>query len=60
MEKELEVALNFLRKINTSTIPIPQVIVILDSKEEVEVGPQHVVQEQPQLVPELRLVATYE
>jgi hypothetical protein len=50
------VALNFLRKPNTfTTKPIPQIIVILYSKEEMEVEPQHVVQEQPQLVLESKI-----
>ncbi len=57
MEEELEVALNFLRKTITSTTkPIPQVIVILNLEEEVEVGPQPVTQEQPQPVPKSRPV----
>jgi hypothetical protein len=48
LEEALQVTLNFLRKTITSTTRlVPQVNVILDSKEEVEVGPQLVVQEQP-------------
>jgi hypothetical protein len=44
LEEELEVALNFLRKTTTfTTKPIPQVIIISDLEEEVEVGPQLVV-----------------
>jgi hypothetical protein len=59
--KELEVALNFLKKIATFIAkPIPQVIVILDSKEEVEVGPQSIVEEQLQSVSTLRLVGEEE
>jgi hypothetical protein len=44
LEEELEVALNFLRKTNTSIAkPIPQVIVISNSEEEVEVGLEPIV-----------------
>ncbi len=51
MEKELEVALNFLKVTTTSTTkPILQIIIISDSEEEVEIGPQFVVEEQVQLV----------
>jgi hypothetical protein len=46
--KELKVALNFLRKISTITKPVPHVIVISNSEEEVDVGPQLVVEEQLQ------------
>jgi len=58
LEEELKATLNFLRKTTTfTTKPVPQVIVILDSEEEMEVGLQLLVlQEQPQLVPESRLV----
>ncbi len=46
LEEELEATLNFLRKPTTSTTkPIPQVIVISNSKEEVQVGPQPVIEE---------------
>jgi hypothetical protein len=38
------------------TKPIPQVIVILDLEEEVEIRPQHVVEEISQLVPASRPV----
>jgi hypothetical protein len=49
LEKELEATLNFLKKTITSTTKqIPYVIVILNSKEEVEVGFQHFVEEQLQ------------
>ncbi len=55
MEEELEVALNFKKKTTTfTTKPIPQAIIILDSEEEVEVGAQPIVQEQPQPIPESR------
>lgn len=38
LEEELEVVLNFLKKTITSTITLtPQVIIILDSEEEVEI-----------------------
>jgi hypothetical protein len=51
LEKELEVALNFLKVTTTSTTkPILQIIIISDSEEEVEIGPQFVVEEQVQLV----------
>ncbi len=51
LEEELKVALNFLRNTITSTTkPTPQVIVILDSKEEVEILPQFVVEEQTKQV----------
>ncbi len=57
MEKKLEIALNFLKKTTISTRnPKPQVIVISNSEEEVEVGPQLVVWEQPQPVLESILV----
>jgi sugar-specific transcriptional regulator TrmB len=57
LEEELEATLNFLRKITMSTTkPIPQVIVISKSKEEVEIKLQHVVEENSKLVPMLRLV----
>jgi hypothetical protein len=50
LEEELEATLNFLRRTTISTAkPVPHVIVILDS-EEVEIRPQLVVKEQPQLV----------
>lgn len=45
LEEELEIALNFHRKIATIMIPKPQVIIILNSKEEVEILSQHVVKE---------------
>jgi len=58
LEKELElVTLNFLKKTTTTAKLVPQVIVILDSKEEVEVGLQPVVHEQP--VPKSRPVEKY-
>jgi hypothetical protein len=57
LEEELEATLNFLRKTTMSTTkPIPQVIVISNSKEEVEIKPQHVVEENSKLVPTLRFV----
>jgi hypothetical protein len=47
--------LNFLKKTNTSTTKfVLQIIVISNLEEEVEVGLQLVVQEQPQLVSESR------
>jgi hypothetical protein len=46
LEEELKAALNFLKKTITSTTTLaPQVIVISDLKEEVEIIPQHVVEE---------------
>jgi hypothetical protein len=40
LEEEVEVTLNFLRRTITFTVkPTPQVIVILDSKEEMEIRP---------------------
>jgi len=40
LEKELEATLNFLRKtINSTAKPAPQVIVISNSKEELEIKP---------------------
>jgi hypothetical protein len=43
----LEVTLNFFRKTTTSTTtPAPQVIVISNSKEEVEIIPKPIVEEQ--------------
>jgi hypothetical protein len=46
LEEELEATLNFLRTTITFTAkPTPHVIVILDSKEEVEIRPQHVIEE---------------
>jgi hypothetical protein len=49
--------LNFLRKtITFTTKPIPQVIVISDLEEDMQVGIQLVVEEQLQLVFALRLV----
>ncbi len=57
MEKELEATLNSQRKTTIfTTKPVPQIIVISNSEEEMEVGLQPVVQEQPQLVLESRLV----
>jgi hypothetical protein len=51
LEEELEATLNFPRTTITSTSKlVPQIIVISNSKEEIEVGPQPIVQEQPQLV----------
>jgi hypothetical protein len=51
LEKELEVALNFLKRTATSTTkPILQIIIISDSEEEVEIGPQSVVEEQVQSI----------
>jgi hypothetical protein len=47
LEKKLDIRLNFLKKTITSIAkPIPQVIIILDSEEEVEVGPQPIIKEQ--------------
>ncbi len=47
LEEELKIAFNFLKNTTTSTTkPTLQVIVILDSKEEVEILPQFVVEEQ--------------
>jgi hypothetical protein len=44
LEKELETIPNFIRKTTTSTSnPIPQVIVISNSKEKVEAGPRFIV-----------------
>jgi hypothetical protein len=55
LEEEWEATLNFLRRTITSTAkPIPQVIIILDLEEEVEVRPQPTVEEQLQLVSTLR------
>jgi uncharacterized protein affecting Mg2+/Co2+ transport len=52
LEKELKATLIFKRKTTTSTTKlVPHVIVISDSKEKVEIKPQLVVEEQPQLVP---------
>jgi len=46
LEKELEATLNFLKKtITFTTTPAPQVIVISDSKEEVEIIPQPIIEE---------------
>jgi hypothetical protein len=46
LEEELEATLNFLKKTTTSIVkPVPQVIIISDSKEEVEVGPQVIIEE---------------
>ncbi len=57
MEEELEVTLNFLRKTTTFTTKrIPQVIVISNLEEEVEVGPQPIVHEQLQPVLESKHV----
>jgi hypothetical protein len=43
LEEDLKTTLNFLRKTTTfTTKPVPQVIVILDSEEEMEVGLQPV------------------
>jgi hypothetical protein len=51
--------LNFLRKTTTSIAKlVPQVIVISDL-EEMEVRPQHVVEEQLQLIFTLRLMEEY-
>jgi hypothetical protein len=51
LEEELETTLNFLRKTTTFIAKlVPQVIVILDSKEKVKVGPQLVVEEQLQSI----------
>jgi hypothetical protein len=47
LEEELKASLNFLMKTITSIAkPAPHVIVILDSKEEVEIGLQPVIEEQ--------------
>jgi hypothetical protein len=44
LEEKLKAALNFLRKTTTfTTKPIPQVIIISNLEEEMEVGPQIVV-----------------
>ncbi len=57
MEEELETTLNFLRKTITSIAKlVPKVIVISNSKEEVEVGPQLVIEEQLQSIFALRLM----
>jgi hypothetical protein len=46
LEEALKVALNFLRKtIISTTKSVPQVNVILDLEEEMEVGPQLVIHE---------------
>jgi cell division protein FtsX len=55
LEKELEATLNFLKRTITSTAkPIPQVIVISNSKEKVEIRPQPVVEEISQSIHVLR------
>ncbi len=47
LEEELEVALNFLKRTITFTATLaPQVIVILDLEEEVEIIPQPIIEEQ--------------
>jgi hypothetical protein len=52
LEEELEATLNFSRRtITFTTKPISHVIVISYLKEEVEIRPQPIVEEQPQLVP---------
>jgi hypothetical protein len=57
LEEELETTLNFLRKTITSIAKlVPKVIVISNSKEEVEVGPQLVIEEQLQSIFALRLM----
>jgi hypothetical protein len=57
LEEELEATLNFLKKTITSTTKsIPQAIVISDSKEEMQVGPQLVVEGQLQSIFALRFV----
>ncbi len=51
MEEELKVALNSLRRTTTSTTkPAPRVIIISNLKEEVEIEPQHVIEEQLQII----------
>jgi hypothetical protein len=51
LEKELKATMNFQRGTITVIAKLtPQVIVILYSKEEVEIRPQLVVEEHPQLV----------
>lgn len=57
LEEEVEATLNFLSRTITSIVkPTPQIIVILDSKEEMEIRPQPIVKEQLQLVFAPRLV----
>ncbi len=57
MEEELETTLNFLKRTTTFiTKLILEVKVILDLEEEVEIGPQPIVEEQLQLVFASRLV----
>ncbi len=51
LKEELETTLNFLMKIITSaTTPAPQILVISNSEEEVEIIPQFVVEEQTKQV----------
>jgi hypothetical protein len=51
LEEELKVALNSLRRTTTSTTkPAPRVIIISNLKEEVEIEPQHVIEEQLQII----------
>jgi hypothetical protein len=51
LEEELKVALNSLRRTITSTTkPAPRVIIISNLKEEVEIEPQHVIEEQLQII----------
>jgi hypothetical protein len=46
LEEELKVALNFLRRIAISIAkPVLHVTIILNSKEEVEIGPQPIIEE---------------
>jgi hypothetical protein len=57
LEEELETTLNFLKRTTTFiTKLILEVKVILDLEEEVEIGPQPIVEEQLQLVFASRLV----
>jgi len=45
LEEELKATLNFIKKtISSVTKPVPQVIVISNLEEEVEVGPQFIVE----------------
>jgi hypothetical protein len=55
LKEELKIVLNFSRRTIIFTTKLaPQVIVILDLEEEVEIIPQHVVEKQPELVPTSR------
>jgi hypothetical protein len=55
--EELGITLNFIKKTTISIVkPVPHVIVIFYSKEEMEVGPHPVIEEQSQSVFVLRLM----